>query len=193
MNHLPKTFLFALSVLLILLTFFASVFFFSKKSIIPPNPSTSLRASPQLSVSPALSPTPTINWQAVHVPEPGETATDSATAVPISVLPAAFGSKSQIRVFDISAQKDALSVQKIIVYQGDILDITFSAIGGDYDLTFPSFGISAKAQAGETSVANFSPPSSGSFDFYCQSCQKAKVSRFQSDATRGILLAKPLP
>lgn len=107
-----------------------------------------------------------------EVPEPNAASVDQETAVPSSVVESAPGTSSQIRTFSLSAQNSRLSKEKIIVYQGDIVHIRFSAHDDDrYDFAIPAFGLRQEAAKGETRIVEFQAVSQGSFPIICSQCK----------------------
>lgn len=113
----------------------------------------------------------------------------SLVAVPKAVLDSYPGSKLKIRYFDISANNNSFSSQKIIVNQNDIINITFTAKDKAYDLTIPGYHITQKAAAGETGMVEFQAVKTGTFVFSCDTCKKQ--SAFENQPPQGVLLVVP--
>ena len=73
-------------------------------------------------------------------------------AVPPTVLqtgPSAF------RHFDLSANGNAYCTSTIVVNEGDVIDLNFTAVDKNYDMFLPDFGISKAAAKGETVKLQF--------------------------------------
>lgn len=106
----------------------------------------------------------------IHIPEPNESPTENGLAVPLASFKTLPGAESKVRTFEITAQKNAFSSQKIIVGEGDIVKIRFTALDNQYDLFFPALGVKTQAKKGETKFIEFQAVSSGSFEFLCETC-----------------------
>lgn len=91
-------------------------------------------------------------------------------AVPKIVVPASSGSESNFRSFDIKAENNAFVPNKIIAKVGDVVHVNFSAVGGDYDIVFPSYNMKQVAKSGQTKILEFQAVEEGSFLYYCDSC-----------------------
>lgn len=91
-------------------------------------------------------------------------------AVPDTVSPAAPGAVSSFRSFSISGDGGEFIPEKVIVRLGDIVNINFTAVDGDYDIVFPSYNMSQSAQQGQTKILQFQAISEGAFLYYCSSC-----------------------
>lgn len=108
-----------------------------------------------------------------HVPEPGETASESGVAMPKAAQKMANDSKKKIRSFDVIADKNSFSVEKIIVYEDDVVKINFTAKDKTYDFSIPDFGIKQSAKKGETKLVEFQAVRVGSFIFESKPVQGA--------------------
>lgn len=109
----------------------------------------------------------------IIVPGPGEIlspAQQKEIAVPDVVTPANPGSSSNFRNFNISGVGGEFVPEKVIVRLGDIANINFSAVDGDYDIAFPSYNMSQTAKQGETKILQFQALAEGAFIYYCPSC-----------------------
>mgnify|MGYP001572142523 CR=1 FL=1 len=109
----------------------------------------------------------------IATPGEGASSTNKDVAVPTTVVqtgPSAF------RHFDISASGNKYSPNTIVVNEGDVIDLNFTAVDGKYDLFFPDFGIYKAAAKGETVKLQFQGNPYGEYKFYCKdSCGGAKV------------------
>jgi plastocyanin len=110
------------------------------------------------------------------VPGVGATSTPKNVAVPQVVTPAAPGVSAQLRVFNISADKDAFAPSTVIANEGDTVHINFTAVDKTYDITFPDYGMKQTAAAGETKILEFQATSPGKFAYYCESCGNSATS-----------------
>lgn len=109
----------------------------------------------------------------IATPGEGASSTTKGVAVPTTVVqtgPSAF------RHFDISASGNTYSPNIIVVNEGDVIDLNFTAVDGKYDLFFPDFGIYKAAAKGEIVKLQFQGNPFGEYKFYCKdSCGSAKV------------------
>ena len=109
----------------------------------------------------------------IATPGEGATSTNKDVAVPTTVVqtgPSAF------RHFDLSANGNAYSPSTIVVNEGDVIDLNFTAVDKNYDMFLPDFGISKAAAKGETVKLQFQGYPFGEYKFYCKdSCGSAKV------------------
>ena len=109
----------------------------------------------------------------IRVPEVNEVvppAQRDVIAVPDIVAPAAPGSLSNFRNFNISASGGKFVPEIVSAYLGDTVKINFTALDGDYDIVFPSYNMSQTAKQGETKILQFQALAEGSFIYYCESC-----------------------
>jgi heme/copper-type cytochrome/quinol oxidase subunit 2 len=104
------------------------------------------------------------------VPEPNTKNVDTSISIPKVVMNIVKDSHNQTRVFAISAKNNSLSENKLVVYEGDIVSIRFSAEDRNYDLTFPDFNISQNTPAGITKILEFQTQNSGNYPFLCTTC-----------------------
>lgn len=91
-------------------------------------------------------------------------------ALPLVVVPAAPGSTSKFRNFEISAENDVFTPAKVIANVGDTVHIDFTAVDKAYDIAFPSYNMKTSAVAGQTRILEFKARKEGSFSYYCPSC-----------------------
>ncbi|MEK7651036.1 MAG: cupredoxin domain-containing protein [Patescibacteria group bacterium] len=109
----------------------------------------------------------------IATPGEGATSAGKGVAVPTTVVqtgPAAF------RHFDISASGNDYSPNIIVVNEGDVIDLNFTAVDKGYDIFFSDFGIYKAAAKGELVKLQFQGNPYGEYKFYCKdSCGGAKV------------------
>ena len=106
----------------------------------------------------------------IVVPEKDDVVEDEKIAVPKVVSSAAPNVESKFRSFDIVASEGVFTPSEIIVNEGDTVHVDFSSEDGEYDITFPSYGMKQTASAGQTKVLEFQANQSGKFLYYCESC-----------------------
>ena len=91
-------------------------------------------------------------------------------AVPTLVTPAAPGSQSSFRNFEIKAEGGKFMPSKIIGKVGDTMVVNFTAIDQTYSINFPSYSMRQLVNKGETKVLGFHAGESGSFKYFCDVC-----------------------
>lgn len=74
------------------------------------------------------------------------------------------------RNFSVSINGGVVTPEKIIVYLLDIVNINFTAVDRDYDLTQPDNGLSFVVKKGQTKAVQFQGGTPGQFTYYCVSC-----------------------
>jgi heme/copper-type cytochrome/quinol oxidase subunit 2 len=128
----------------------------------------------------------TINYllSTIHVPEPNETPAEKGIAIPQTSTQLINTATGKTRTYALEANKNTFSIKKIIANQGDILRINLTATDRVYDLTLPAFGLTQRANKGETKLMEFQAVSSGEFQFLCESCK--------NESTKGILQVLPI-
>lgn len=103
------------------------------------------------------------------VPEKGVRLSEDV-APPITTAPASQVTQSNLREFQITADKGEFSEREIRVYQGDIVKLTVRAVDRLYVIVQPDYGIQINAQKGKTGTAQFGASAAGTYLFYCESC-----------------------
>lgn len=127
---------------------------------------TSTPTVPTASITPTSLPVPS-NAMA---PNQGATNTPSGTAVPTYEVPASPSSNYKYRSFNITVQNNQFSPNTIIVNVDDVVNLYFTAVGGDYDFTQPDLGFHLSVPNGKTTQLNFDATLVGNFLFYCSTC-----------------------
>ena len=132
---------------------------------------------------------PVIEWynpavpKDIEIPDKGAAPVGSEVAIPKFQAQAAPGTTAQLRKFAVKAENSSLQPKKIIVYQGDITHIDFSAVDKGYDFSIPAFyGVFREVRKGEMGLLEFQANTVGQFDIVCQSCGGKKM---------GILIVAP--
>lgn len=105
----------------------------------------------------------------VVVPEANSSA-PADVAKPLSVTPAAPGSSSSQRDFDISIAHDKFIPDKIIAKLKDNIVISFTATDKDYYFTQPDYGFNELIKKGTTKKVGLGLTATGDFLFYCSAC-----------------------
>lgn len=106
----------------------------------------------------------------VAVPGAGATSTAANIAVPTIVSPANPTNSASFRSFNIQIANGAFSPDQIIVYVGDTVSVSFTAVDQAYDWTLPDYGMQVSIPKGTTRQVQLSPHAVGKFLFYCTSC-----------------------
>jgi heme/copper-type cytochrome/quinol oxidase subunit 2 len=91
-------------------------------------------------------------------------------AVPTTVAPANPTDSASYRNFAITIANDAFSPSEIVVYAGDTVSVSFTAVDKAYDFTLPDYGMKVPIPQGSTRQIQLSPHATGTFLFYCTSC-----------------------
>ncbi len=109
---------------------------------------------------------------AVSVPE--------SAAAPANVSESS-GSRTSVtlRDFEIKAEKGKFMPSKVVVNDGDVMTVRFTAIDADYNIFFPDFGVYAVASKGQTVKRQFQATPYGQYEFFCKDC---------SNDTQGTLI-----
>lgn len=131
--------------------------------------------------------------ESVRVPEPNEKLTDTSIAIPATTRDSNPGSRDKIRSFSLEGKDGGFSVEKIIVYQGDIVRIDMSANDQDYDISFPDLLLRQSLKQGETKRLEFQAQVPGSFVFVCDSCTQQKSKFLTTAQSKGVLIVVPKP
>jgi len=106
----------------------------------------------------------------VVVPEAGAQNVSSSVAVPQVESAAAPTSDAKYRSFDIIVQDNEFMPATIDVNQGDEVNLQIGAVGGNYDLTQPDYGIHVALPNGKNEHFEFGATAPGKFLFYCSTC-----------------------
>jgi heme/copper-type cytochrome/quinol oxidase subunit 2 len=104
------------------------------------------------------------------VPDKGATGTPANVAVPAVQGPGDSAGNVSYRSFNIKIENNAFSPSTVIVKQGDTVNISLTAVDGNYGFTQPDYGFNAPIAKGQTKNAQFQVLQSGDFLFYCGSC-----------------------
>lgn len=119
----------------------------------------------------------------MHVPEPNEISNEKGLTVPATARPVSPGLHNKIRTFVLTADKNSFLENKLIVYEGDVVQIRFTATDHIYDISFPELGLKQEVNAGETKLLEFQAMVAGNFPFLCESCK--------NENTKGTLVVVP--
>ena len=99
-----------------------------------------------------------------------EQVSDKSIAVPVSVIEAAAGVTSKIRVFNVEMKDGIYTPSTIIANVGDIVRVNFTAVDKAYDVTFPDNGMKKEFKKGGSGVFEYQAVAPGKFTYYCESC-----------------------
>ncbi|MCL4437729.1 cupredoxin domain-containing protein [Patescibacteria group bacterium] len=117
--------------------------------------------------------TPPITYKPISGPVtvPGTSSNQSGdVAIPTLVIPAPMNPFISNKAFSINISANTFNPSKIAVYQGDIVNISFSAKDKAYDVFQPDYGWKQTIPQGATKLVAFQAYKSGQFTFYCPSC-----------------------
>lgn len=107
--------------------------------------------------------------QKIETPGVGAEVKNPDIAVPISAVQTG---PSSLRNFNLSVQDNKYIPSTIVVNEGDVIDISLTAVDADYDFFLPDFGIYKKVNKGETGKLQFQAYPFGKYVFYCKNCAK---------------------
>ena len=125
------------------------------------------------------------DWQATEVRKPVPVGTvvpeidtempaglKDKIAVPEATAPVnpTSGSDAQIRTYTVRAEANKFIPEKIIVNQGDIVHIDFTAVDKDYDFVLGGYNMKQNVKAGGTASLEFQALKDGDFIYYCNTC-----------------------
>lgn len=103
--------------------------------------------------------------ETIKTPEVGSLATPEDVAVPINVLetgPSAF------RQFEMKGEGGRYIPSTLIVNEGDVIDINFTAVDAKYNVFFPDFGVYRTIEKGTSMKIQFQGYPFGKYGFYCK-------------------------
>lgn len=103
----------------------------------------------------------------VVVPDAGSENVPENVAVPQQVSSAP---GFTLRKFALRIEDGKFSPDTVIVNVGDTVDLSITAVDGDYDFTQPDFGFKAAITRGTTQSIQFGATAAGQFKFFCASC-----------------------
>ncbi len=106
----------------------------------------------------------------VVVPEMGASA-PPGVAIPQNVAPANTTAGTSFRMFNVKMQAGTFLPNEIIVYQGDGVKVSITAVDQNYDFFQPDYlGNKIAIAKGKTWAWIFDATAAGKFKFYCPSC-----------------------
>ncbi|MDO8470259.1 MAG: cupredoxin domain-containing protein [bacterium] len=82
--------------------------------------------------------------------------------------PAAPGVEEKFKTINLEVTERGYDPITLTVRMGDITQIRFSALDGDYDLSIPYSGLYQYVRRGETKNVTFQATTVGSFQFFCR-------------------------
>lgn len=104
-----------------------------------------------------------------RVPSQGGNAA-GGVAVPQIVAPAAADSKLSKRIFAITVNNNKIDTPNIVVYAGDLVTLTITAVDKAYNFVQPDYGLRFNLKQGETKTFDNQFTTPGKYLFYCDSC-----------------------
>lgn len=108
--------------------------------------------------------------QNVVVPSKDSKGVPQNVALPTNVSPASQTSDASFRGFSIKADNNEFIPNTVIVRQGDVADITVTAVDKDYDWSQPDYGFKTPIPKGTSKRIQFGATASGKFTFFCSVC-----------------------
>ena len=121
----------------------------------------------------------------IATPELGSTDAPEGVAVPTNVSQLSGpGGEISLRDFEIRAEGGKYVPATIVVNDGDVVKITFTAVDADYDIFIPDFGVLAVAKEGGVVKTQFQAAPFGEYEFFCKNC---------GDKTEGRLIVNERP
>lgn len=81
-------------------------------------------------------------------------------------------------IFSVSGEGGELSEDLIVVDVLDIIEIHFTAVDGDYGISFPDFGVGKSVSAGEATKFQFQAQFVGNYEISCGGCRPGWEGKF---------------
>ncbi|MBI1960731.1 MAG: cupredoxin domain-containing protein [Candidatus Liptonbacteria bacterium] len=109
----------------------------------------------------------------IQVPEPRtdqsgkNVAQAQDLAIPVEAIETP-GTENIFRHFEIRGEGNQYSPSKIVVREGDIVDIKFTAVDRVYNFFLPDFGVYATITQGQTKTIQFQASPYGTYAFSCK-------------------------
>jgi len=86
----------------------------------------------------------------------------------VSEAPAAPGAAERFKIVDLAVTERGYNPATLTVRMGDITQVRFSALDGEYDLFVPYAGLYQSVRRGETKYITFQATTVGTFKFFCR-------------------------
>ncbi|MFA5871053.1 MAG: cupredoxin domain-containing protein [Candidatus Paceibacterota bacterium] len=106
-----------------------------------------------------------VSDETIKTPEVGASTTPKDVAVPTNVLetgPSAF------RQFEMKGEGGKYVPSTLVVNEGDVIDINFTAVDAKYNVFFPDFGVYRTIEKGASMKIQFQGYPFGKYGFYCK-------------------------
>ncbi len=87
-------------------------------------------------------------------------------------------------IYHVIASRNGYNPSQLVVVQGNIVQLTFTSQGGQYDLSIPAMGVYITSPDGVDKHTSFRVPQSGTFKMACQ-------DYCPSGGLEGTLVVKP--
>ncbi len=97
-----------------------------------------------------------------------ETPQNATMTQTVAEAPAAPNSTAKLGFYDLKATVSGYNPTTITVKNGDLVQINFTAVDGDYDFSMPYIGLYQFATKGQTKQISFQTPGVGTFLFECR-------------------------
>jgi heme/copper-type cytochrome/quinol oxidase subunit 2 len=111
--------------------------------------------------------TRTVTKEIIATPDANSAPVSKEVAIPTEVVPTG---GIATRKFTIRGEGNAFVPSTIVVNELDIVELRLEAIDGTYDIFFPDFGVSIKADKGGSGSAQFQATQFGQYGYVCKSC-----------------------
>lgn len=111
--------------------------------------------------------------ETIKTPEVGASSTPTDVAVPTNVLetgPSAF------RQFEMKGEGGKYVPSTLVVNEGDVIDINFTAVDAKYNVFFPDFGVYRTIEKGTSMKIQFQGYPFGKYGFYCKDICGSEVT-----------------
>ena len=105
--------------------------------------------------------------ETIATPDVNSAPVSKEVAVPTEVVPTG---EIATRKFTIRGEGQTFTPSTIVVNELDIVELRLEAVDGSYDIFFPDFAVSLKADKGGFGSAQFQATQFGQYGYVCKSC-----------------------
>jgi hypothetical protein len=105
--------------------------------------------------------------ETIATPDVNSAPVSKEVAVPTEVVPTG---EIATRKFTIRGEGNAFVPSTIVVNELDVVELRLEAVDGSYDVFFPDFAVSLKADKGGFGAAQFQATQFGQYGYVCKSC-----------------------
>lgn len=106
--------------------------------------------------------------EVIVTPEKESKGVPSGVAVPQDVIRREEDGGKALRNFSIKGENNTYVPNTIVVNDGDVINISFTAVEKKYNIFFPDFGIYKTVEKGQTQTVNFQATPYGQYTFFCK-------------------------